>query len=86
MSDNDFSGIFAPLYKCPNHGEVWHVETVEEIDTINDDVYYFEVCSQCGHAVTPITHEGAPVVHPLTNEEAFWELGESDDESDYIDL
>lgn len=74
MFTGEFSGLFAPMYKCPKHGEVWHVETVESYDTEYDEVYVNKVCSQCYSEVVPYEHDGKPVVHPLTNEEAMWEM------------
>ncbi len=73
--------MFAPLYTCPTHGETWHVQRVEEIDTERDDIYEFVVCEKCGHSVTPLLHDGHHVVHVLSDEDMFWEMqSESGDE------
>lgn len=65
--------MFAQLYNCPTHGEVWHTEIAEEIDTENDEVYPHRVCSCCFSDVTEVLHNGMPCLHPLTEEEMFWE-------------
>lgn len=77
------SGIFAPLYQCPKCGEIWHVQTVEEIDTENDEIYLHTICDICHSDVTPVLWDGHPVVHPLTDEELYWESSSDDDEEDY---
>lgn len=78
--------MFAQLYKCSKHGEVWHVQTVEEIDTVNDEVYPRSVCSDCHSDVTPILHDGHPTYHALTEEEMYWESSspffDNDDEEE----
>lgn len=65
----NFSGIFAPLYRCPMHGETWHVQRVEEIDCENDEVYVFMACSRCYATCEPVMKDGLPVLHPLTDDE-----------------
>ena len=76
--------MFAQIFRCPKHGEVWHTEIAEDIDTENDDIYAYRVCSSCYSDVTEVRHEGSPVFHPLTDEEVFWEQevgwGEESDE------
>lgn len=80
---NEFSGVLAPLYTCPQHGEVYHVQMVGECDPENDEVYEHPVCSYCGASVTPILHDGIPVCHPLTVEELYWDsYGEDEDEDE----
>ena len=66
--------MFALVYVCPTHGEVWHVERTETCDTENDEVYEFMVCSVCGLEVRPLIRDGIQVVHPLTDEEMFLEM------------
>ena len=82
MFTGQFSGLFAPMYTCPEHGDVWHVDSFEEIDTENDEVYERRLCSKCHCDVTPLLHDGHPVVHPLTDEEAYWETYDADDDED----
>jgi hypothetical protein len=72
--------MLASIFICPQHGETWHVESIEIIDTINDEVYPVMVCSLCGNEVRPLIVEGAQACHALTDEEMFWELGASDDD------
>lgn len=60
MFTGEFSGLFAPMYKCPKHGEVWHVETVESYDTEYDEVYVNKVCSQCYSEVVPYEQPRVP--------------------------
>jgi len=79
---NEFSGLFAPIYKCPKHGEIWHVETVKDIDIENDEVYEFTVCAQCYKPVVQIYDDGIPVMHPLTQEEAYWESYSPDEDEE----
>lgn len=81
---DEFSGVIAPLYRCPKCGEVWRVTHAEDIDTENDEIYEWLACSSCGSSVTAILHDGHPVCHPLTVEEMYWDnYGEDEDESDY---
>ncbi len=80
-----FSGVLAPLYACPEHGQVWRVEAVHEIDTANDEVYEHYICALCHKDVRPIFHEGAAVCHPLTDEELYWDNYGADDEDEYYD-
>jgi hypothetical protein len=83
---NDFSGLFAPVYVCSEHGETWHVEFATEIDSVNDEVYEHHICSLCRRDVVPLLHDGHTVLHPLTNDEAYWETWskeEDDEEYDY---
>ena len=70
--------MFAQIYICLKHGETWHVEHIEEIDTEQDEVYQFVVCSKCGSEVKPLLHEGHNVVHVLTDDEIFWEMQSSE--------
>lgn len=73
--------MFAPLYRCPNHGDVWRVENAEAIDTVNDEIYPYTLCALCHFDVSPVMHDGHPVFHPLDDEEMFWEMqGDEDDE------
>lgn len=72
--------MFAPIYICPKHGETWHVEHAETIDTDHDEIYEYIVCDKCGSEVKPLLHEGHQVVHPLTDDEIFWELQTDEDE------
>lgn len=65
--------MFAQIYLCSKHGEVWHTEIAEEIDCENDEVYSHRVCSHCYSDVTELLHEGQPCLHALTDEEMFWE-------------
>lgn len=61
--------MFAPVYDCPNCGEVWRdIYLREEIDCDRDDVEYYATCS-CGREVMPKTIDGKPVWHALTEEE-----------------
>lgn len=87
MDGNDFSGLFAPIYVCSEHGETWHAEVVEEIDTDHDEVYQWRKCPKCHVEVKPLLHDGYPVMHPLTNDEAYWEsgvgFGDDEDETYY---
>lgn len=83
MTDNQFSGIFAPIYVCPEHGETWHAQLVEDIDTENDDVFERRVCPDCPRDVAPLLHDGLQVMHPLTVEEVYWETYSEEDEDDY---
>jgi hypothetical protein len=73
MFTGDFSGLFAPMWNCKQHGDMWHIEEVEEIDTVNDDVYTLKLCPHCHQSVTPLYHDGLRVMHPLTDEQAYWE-------------
>ena len=65
--------LFAAMYKCPEHGETWRTYHTEEIDDENDEVYEHRLCSVCHQDVTPILHDGVPILHPLTDEEAYWQ-------------
>lgn len=88
MRPDDFtedpSGIFAPLYKCAEHGDIWKIELFPVIDTDNDEAYNVPQCPKCQREVLPVIIEGKPAMHALTREEAFWENynpeGISDDE------
>lgn len=84
MEMTEFSGLFALIYVCPEHGETWHTEYVEDIDTEYDEVYSRVICGQCHHDVKPLMCDGHQVVHPLTDEEAYWETSSpfDDDEED----
>lgn len=73
-----FSGLFAPMFHCKQHGDIWHIEEVEEIDTVNDEIYTLKLCPTCHQTVTPLYHEGARVMHPLTDEEVYWEQMSTD--------
>lgn len=83
--------MFAPIYFCPVHGETWHAAVVEIIDSQNDEVYEIRACPQvgCTHECRPLFHDGKQVLHPLTDEEMYWETmnwGDDEDElqrSDY---
>ena len=75
----EFSGLLAPMFKCPQHGEVWRVETVEIIDTDRDDVNIQVLCGVCYDVVVPFVVDGLPVMHPLTDEQAYWEMMSADD-------
>lgn len=77
-----FSGIFAPVYVCPEHGETWHAEVMEEIDTDHDEVYQWRKCPKCHSEVKPLLRNGHPVMHPLTQEEAYWDSYSEDDNDD----
>jgi hypothetical protein len=70
------------MYVCSEHGETWHAELVEEIDTDHDEVYQFRKCPKCHHEVKPLLHDGHPVMHPLTQEEAYWESWSDDEEEE----
>ena len=72
--------MFAQIYICPIHGETWHIQQAEEIDTDNDEVYQFMACDKCGSEVKPLLHDGHQVVHPLTDEEMFFEMQSFEDE------
>lgn len=85
MFTGEFSGLFAQIYQCPEHGETWHVETATEVDSVNDEVYEHVLCSRCHRSVTPLLHDGVPVMHPLTDEEAYWEMGGDDDDEEEED-
>lgn len=79
------SGIFAPLYLCPEHGETWHVQIIEDIDTESDSVEVRRVCDKCYRDVKPVLHEGNQVMHALTVEEAYWDnmsFGDEDEDND----
>jgi hypothetical protein len=80
MSTSQFSGLFAPMYVCPEHGEIWHTDAIEEIDTEGDEVYERRLCTQCHRDVMPLLHDGHPVLHPLTDEEAYWDTYTGDDD------
>lgn len=67
--------MFANLYKCPNCGPTWHVYEYENIDCERDDIEITIHCSDCHAWVQPITKNDLQVVHALTDEEMFWELG-----------
>jgi hypothetical protein len=67
MFTGEFSGLFAPMWKCPTHGEVWGIEEITEGDET------FHLCSICHQIVTPLYHDGLRVMHPLTDEQAYWE-------------
>jgi len=73
---------FAQIYVCSEHGETWHPEQVEEIDTQNDEVYHWMRCPvmDCHREVTPLMQDGKLVFHALTGEELFWESCEHDSE------
>lgn len=77
--------MFAQIYECSEHGQIWQgVYTAEIIDIVNDDVYHIPSCSLCNRSVRPVMHEGAPVVHVLTPEEARAEMDcWYDDEEDF---
>lgn len=66
--------MLAPIYICPEHGETWHAERADEIDTQNDDVYTFMVCPKCYREVRPLLQDGHQVFHAMTDEEIFWEM------------
>ncbi len=72
--------MFAPIYICPKCGETWHVEQAEVFDTDQDEIYQFMVCQKCGSEVKPLLHDGHQVVHPLTDEEMFFEMQSGEDE------
>lgn len=79
----EFSGLFAPMYHCNEHGDFWqHIEEVEEIDSTNDEVYTLKLCPTCHRSVTPLYHDGHRVMHPLTTEEAYWETYTGDDDEE----
>jgi uncharacterized protein with PIN domain len=82
---NDFSGLFAPIYVCPEHGETWHAESVEEIDSVNDEVYAWHKCPKCHREVKLLVHDGHPAMHPLTAEEAYWETWSEDNDEEEDD-
>ena len=65
--------MFAQIYICPKHGEIWHTEIIEEIDTKNDEIYAHRVCSYCYSEITEKLYNGKPCLHALTDEEMFWE-------------
>jgi hypothetical protein len=83
MFTGEFSGLFAPMYKCSKHGEIWHVLTFDEIDKVNDEEYQIVYCAKCGNEVTRVFVDGVPVMHPLTDEEAYWETYTEDEWSDW---
>lgn len=66
---------FAQIYVCPKHGETIHPVETEFIDCENDDVEWFLLCphAECTREVKPLTHDGKPVLRPLTEEEMYWE-------------
>lgn len=78
--------MIAPIYRCPSHGETWHVECSETCDTENDEVYEIMICSRCGREVSPIVHDGVPVCHILTDEEMFLEMCTDEDDDDGGDM
>lgn len=67
--------MFAQLFKCKVHGEIWNVEYTEIIDTDNDEVYSVALCPKCYREVLPIFDGGKPVCHVLTEEEMFFDMG-----------
>ena len=73
--------MFAQIYICPTHGETWHVENAEIIDTVNDEVYPIVLCGKCHTEVRPLVHDSRPVYHALSHEDMFWEMY-SDEEND----
>lgn len=88
MFTGEPSGLFAPIYVCPEHGQIWQIEIETVIDTDQDDVYNRRCCPKCRRDVTPLLHDGNPVLHPLTDEEAYWETSSpfdepEDDEDEY---
>lgn len=75
--------MFAQVFKCPTHGDVWHVQMVSIADNVNDDVYTIPVCKLCGQECTPVlTGGGIEVWHALTDEEMRAEMEQARDEDD----
>ena len=87
MSENEFSGLLAPMWNCKQHGDFWRsIEEFEEIDTVNDEVYTVKLCPICHQTITPLYRDGLRVMHPLTSEEAYMEFSsaffDNDDEEE----
>lgn len=84
MFTGEFSGLLAPMWNCKQHGDIWNIEEVEEVDTVNDEAYTLKLCPTCHQTVTPLYHDGLRVMHPLTDEEAYFEqsANDEDDEED----
>ncbi len=79
--------MFAQIYKCPTHGDTWQPIQAEDIDTERDEVYRWMCCPVvgCHHSVEPVTHDGKPVMHVLTEDEMCWEMWSDPDDYDGSD-
>lgn len=78
--------MFAPVFICPNCGDVWQVSVVEEIDTTHDEIYSVPLCNKCSSPVTEKIIDGVPEWHALTPDEMdaelYWDPDESAGEGD----
>ena len=64
------------VYTCPQHGDVWRVELVDDIDTDNDEISNHLACAICGSEVREKRINGITVVteiEPDTDNEEFLE-------------